>query len=958
MSTEFRFQCGENFTVVNFTGSEAISRLYEFEIEIKAPENRGIDIHEILDDPVTFIAHEQGVDYPVHGILASLDEIKTVQGYVHYRAVLVPQLWKLSLYKTNEIYTHEKTVNNIIKTVLENAGLVSGTDFELGMLSGNNFLSREYVCQFGESDFDFICRLCENEGIFFYFDQSGAQEKVIFANDDHYPTIDKPDMFYEPHATADRHHVQIKAMACRVKRLPGNVTVRDYNPVQPSHDISNTQTIDSQGFGTDYNYGGYIISEAEAAHIAEIRAEEMLCNKTRFYGESGGCRFQSGHKFALDKHPNDRHNGLEYLLLEVSHHGSNLDLTQLGEGSKHQSTYHNSFVAMEASNQFRPPRITPKPRFYGTMTAFIYAETGTNRPEVNERGEYRVHLPFDRADGAKHSSDPDRKASAWIRMAQPYVGEDQGFYFPLTGGTEVLLTFINGDPDQPVISAALPNASQPSLMENNPEWTSMVTNKITLDVSGNKHSISTNSARMAALNIPPPSPIPAVNNAHFINDGTVDLTYNMLPPWIGVELSQSEIDDATPAYNESLIKFKKYDKDFVATDMSATDLNLVSTERGAGDNYVYSNARTFAYPQHERVYFIGTFHEDFHVKDDFMSTNSHTGIVEQWNFPAPGENYPENTAGDTHGDDQVNPSGIRGVSEDKRWGDQMFYAFGRSYNWSAGAGEGGSFEVINYGNGTTENLINYGGGRFFDKIRDHYEDCHETMHLFNNRTFGARGRPPGSVPNPYSERNYKDLLEQDKNHKDHTDADPKEGAATYDFTLGNTYSYHNGFSLDVKQGDSDSWTYGDSREYVHGHSCSIVEGDSRSDVLGSTTDMLAGNSNSLTIGLTTDMFLGAKEETSVSGSLKFELAGEVGLSATYDKYLKNFTEDTTAKENKTSIQSIQASLKNIATYQDALFTCMNFEVITGAKITLSGAGGVAINTMGMASVNGSVIKVG
>ena len=118
--TEFKFNSasGESFTVVSFIATEGISQLYRYEIELKAPLARAIEISDILDDPATFITVEDTIEYPVHGILASMDEIKTVQGYVYYKAVLVPQLWKLSIYKTNEIYTTEKTVDLIIQTVL------------------------------------------------------------------------------------------------------------------------------------------------------------------------------------------------------------------------------------------------------------------------------------------------------------------------------------------------------------------------------------------------------------------------------------------------------------------------------------------------------------------------------------------------------------------------------------------------------------------------------------------------------------------------------------------------------------------------------------------------------------------------------------------------------------------------------------------------------------------------
>ncbi|NNE64862.1 MAG: type VI secretion system tip protein VgrG, partial [Gammaproteobacteria bacterium] len=398
---------GDQFTVIGFTGNEAISTLYQYEIEIKAPLTAEIELDDILDSPAQFVTEINGLEYPVYGILSSLDEMQTVQGYTYYRAVLVPRLWRLSIYKTNEIYTEEKTVNKILETVLEAADLFSGTDFDLKGLDDSHFLQRDYVCQFGESDFDFISRIMENEGIFYYFDHgNGVSEKIIFINDMNYLEIPRPGLFYDVAAQASKQHDCIHAWSCRKQRLAASVTVRDFNPDQPSLDISDTMPVDDMGQGTEYLYGENIIDGDEATYLAEIRAEERLCQKTRYYGEGAVTRLQAGYLFALDGHPNPLYNGIEYLVTEVNHEGRHLDMSVSADSkskTKTQPQYQNNFVAIDASVQFRPGRKTPRPRFYGTMTAFIYAEVATMNAEIDEFGRYRVQLPFDRADGTMSS---------------------------------------------------------------------------------------------------------------------------------------------------------------------------------------------------------------------------------------------------------------------------------------------------------------------------------------------------------------------------------------------------------------------------------------------------------------------------------------------------------------------------------------------------------------------------
>ncbi len=453
---------GDQFTVVSYTATEGLSSLYRYDITLKAPLSAAIDLDDMLDNPARFSIDTDEGEFPVHGVLSTFDEVRMSGEYVFYQATLVPRLWKLSTYKTNEIYTTELTVDNIIRTVLDNADLKETVDFDISGVK-NTLLQRNYVCQFRESDFAFISRLMENEGIYFFFEQGADSEILIIADDGKYDPVDMPDATFDTAPQSHRVGETVQSWLCRKQRLPENVTVRDYNPEQPSLDVYDTHSVDTAGQGTEYLYGENFLTETEAEHLAQVRAEAFICRKTRYYGESGICGLTAGYTFSLGGHPNDKYNDIDYLVVEVTHEGQFLD-QNASDNSETSPIYNNTFVAIEASIPWRPPVKTPKPRFFGTMTAFVYAEATSEMAEINPEGCYRVHMPFDRADGSKESTDPDRKASCWIRMAQPYVGEGEGMYFPLRGGTEVLLTFINGDPDRPVISGALPNASTPSLL--------------------------------------------------------------------------------------------------------------------------------------------------------------------------------------------------------------------------------------------------------------------------------------------------------------------------------------------------------------------------------------------------------------------------------------------------------------------------------------------------------------
>lgn len=456
---------GDQFTVVSFTGSEHVSELYRYEIEVKAPLSANIDLDDVLDSPARFVTEQNGLEFPVNGILSSFEEFKTVQNHVHFKAVLVPKIWKLSNYKTNEIFYKAsvegeldggQTIAEIISQVLDKSGMISA-DYDIEGLSGH-LLKREYVCQFNESDFDFISRLLENEGVFYYFEQSDTEEKIVFVNDLNYLSIPRPKLLFDVAAMSKTQDDCVFGWSCRKQRLPQRVVVRDYNAEESSLDVSDTTAIDSMGQGTEYIYGKNVKTDSEATYLSQIRAEEHISRKTQFFGESSVTRLQAGYIFLLDQHPNIKYNESEYFLIEVSHEGHGLDMSISQDGQKgSQPQYQNSFVAISADTQYRPPLKTKKPKITGTLHARIDGEQDSEYAQLDSQGRYKISLPFD----FHNDEHPEGLASARVRMMQPYAGENRGMQFPMAKGTEVLLSFVDGDPDRPIIAGAINTAAAP-----------------------------------------------------------------------------------------------------------------------------------------------------------------------------------------------------------------------------------------------------------------------------------------------------------------------------------------------------------------------------------------------------------------------------------------------------------------------------------------------------------------
>ncbi len=443
----------DTFSVVNFKGIEGISKLYEFEITLVSNEV-DIDIDSLLKNTVTFRILREDRDTLFHGIAAYFEQLKEVDDKIFYRTLLVPRLWLSDQQHENQLFL-DKTVPEIIEEILQQAGLTS-MDYEFRLTK--DYRPWEYICQYRETDFDFISRWMEREGIYYFFEQTDSGEKIIITDNSTVHTDlphDSTIYYSPPSALITTEEEEIKEFICRQTRLPQKVLLKDYNYRRPSLEIRGEAMVDPNSRGIVYLYGEHFKTPEEGNELARIRAEEILCREKIFIGEGTVTSMKSGYLFDLADHYRESFNQ-KYLIVEIEHEGSQTAFLMSGiqneiSEEEEEIVYRNRFVAIPADVQFRPERKTEKPRFYGTINAKIDASGDGQYAEIDEWGRYKVVLPFDmtgRGGG---------RASRWIRMAQPYAGQGFGMHFPLHKGTEVLLTFVDGDPDRPIISGAVPN---------------------------------------------------------------------------------------------------------------------------------------------------------------------------------------------------------------------------------------------------------------------------------------------------------------------------------------------------------------------------------------------------------------------------------------------------------------------------------------------------------------------
>jgi type VI secretion system secreted protein VgrG len=453
---QFWFEIGgqpvDTFELLEFYGSEAISQLFHFELSLASPVDNDLNLPELLNQPAKLIVLRDEETKELFGILSELEEIGRNKDFAFFRAVLVPRLWRLSLYYQSRVFQN-KSVPDIIKDVLKGGGF-RADDYRLDLKG--SYQPREYCVQYRETDLNFITRLMEYEGISFFFEHKDGKDLLVLADDNkNYPKIESPDEIesYAGEGVIQHQQEIIQELAWHEKVVTGKVVLKDYNYRTPETTLSAESQLDQKSPGLYYDYGDHFKTAAQGKTLAKVRNQELEAARRIITG-SGSCRgFHAGYTFSLVKHYRDALNG-SYLLTQVSHYGSQAGGPMHGGNVAGEApAYRNEFTCIPANVQYRPPRLTPEPRIPGIMTARVES-SGGEYAHLDDEGRYKVKMPFDLSDASQG------KASRAIRMAQPYTGSGYGMHFPVHAGTELVWACVDGNVDRPMGLSSVPNPSQ------------------------------------------------------------------------------------------------------------------------------------------------------------------------------------------------------------------------------------------------------------------------------------------------------------------------------------------------------------------------------------------------------------------------------------------------------------------------------------------------------------------
>uniref|UniRef100_A0A7C2BA53 Type VI secretion system tip protein VgrG n=1 Tax=Pseudomonas graminis TaxID=158627 RepID=A0A7C2BA53_9PSED len=434
------------FQVLSFTGLERLNHPFEFELELVS-ENAALDLESLLHGQTFLQLAEDGTG--VHGLAYSIAQGDAGKRLTRYRISLRPQLAYLS-HRINQRIFQQMTVQQIISQVLEEHGILS-IDYRFQL--GATYPERVYCVQYDESDLHFIQRLCEEEGIHFHFQHSAKGHLLVFGDDQTvFPKL-APVLYQQDTGLVADARV-IKRFGLRMNTRTSRTTRRDYDFTKPRFQLESSAQSAAAPDLEDYDYPGRFADRERGRHLANRALERHRSDYRLAEGSSDQPRLVSGHFLALTGHANPVWNDL-WLLTEVFHEGKQpqvleevitSDVTDL-KSDFHQG-YRNRFTATPWDVHYRPPLEHPKPKVPGTQSAVV---TGPEGEEIycDQHGRVKVQFFWDRE--GQHND----KTSCWMRVASNWASQNFGAINLPRVGMEVLITFLEGDPDQPLITGCL-----------------------------------------------------------------------------------------------------------------------------------------------------------------------------------------------------------------------------------------------------------------------------------------------------------------------------------------------------------------------------------------------------------------------------------------------------------------------------------------------------------------------
>jgi type VI secretion system secreted protein VgrG len=366
-----------------------------------------------------------------------------------YEATIRPWLWFLTLTSDCRIFQNQ-TVEEIVSGVFDDHADIANYEFRLT----REYPQRAYCVQYRETDFNFVSRLLEDEGIYWYFEHGSGNHTLVLMDS---LALHTPIPGYETLPYCDnagqrppnREHVSSWNFSRSVES--GRTALASYDFERPSTLLHAKRTFVRSHEHADYerfDFQGDFGSRSDGEQSADTRLDELQCRFEQLNGVTNAHGLAAGHLFSLTGHPRDDQN-IEYLCLHTTVSAQ----VASGESGDDADDLRCSFAAIPATQQYRPPRRTPKPFVQGPQTAVVVGPEG-EEIHTDQYGRVKVQFHWDRR-GRR-----DEKSSCWVRVSSPWAGKRFGVIQLPRIGQEVIVDFIEGNPDQPIITGRVYNAEQ------------------------------------------------------------------------------------------------------------------------------------------------------------------------------------------------------------------------------------------------------------------------------------------------------------------------------------------------------------------------------------------------------------------------------------------------------------------------------------------------------------------
>ena len=428
------------------TAHEEISRLFEFEVFALA-DDPAIKADDLLGtNAAVSIEVAEDTKRWFHGLVTEFG-IDGVEGrFFRYRLVLRPWLWLLTRSADLRIF-QDKTAPEIISEIF---GEYTSTFVDE---TSGSYGTRTYCVQYRETDFNFVMRLMEEEGISFFFRHTDTKHEMVL--------VDAPGGFVASPGFEDVIYLEAEDELKQVDALhtwrmrheiqTGKFTLSDYNFETPSTSLKSNTVADTRSHAEHvhevYDYPGLYGAKADGDTRAQIRLDEQTGRHTRFQGEGNVPGLAAGCTFKLGNHPRDDQNA-EYLVLSTR-----IEMQLAGyESGQEDTRFVCSLLAQKHADPFRPQRVTRKPAVGGPQTALVVGDADPGDILTDEHGRVKVQFHWDRVGEKKANS------SCWLRVAMPSAGNGWGMFNLPRIGHEVVVSFLEGDPDQPLVIGSVFNA--------------------------------------------------------------------------------------------------------------------------------------------------------------------------------------------------------------------------------------------------------------------------------------------------------------------------------------------------------------------------------------------------------------------------------------------------------------------------------------------------------------------